>query len=341
MNNLFRNFPSIFRNFITDYLVYRTPVSISRNFRIIDQSGLNIIADSLRRNYFSQGQNFLGDSVEQYLDSPKGKQDYLDHLFQRLDGKRKSIIPWLNSNKPLKDLKILEIGCGTGSITVALAEQGANVTAIDVNESSILVAKDRCRIYGLEAEFVIANASDVYKTFENRAFELIIFYASLEHMTLEERLLALSAAWGMLSKGGLLCIAETPNRLWYFDIHTSLLPFYFWLPDDLAFQYSKYSPRNGFNTFFISSQKNELWNDFFRWGRGVSFHEFDLAIGKSEELRIISCFTSFLISRSFLFRIKHKLSDDYHFETFLRKQAPQIHCGFFHPWLNLIIEKDL
>jgi hypothetical protein len=69
------------------------------------------------------------------------------------------------------------------------------------------------------------------RLFSDRHFDYIIFYASLEHMTIEERMSAMRATWGMLSDGDLWCVIETPNRLWYHDGHTSLLPFYMWLPE--------------------------------------------------------------------------------------------------------------
>ena len=36
---------------------------------------------------------------------------------------------------------------------------------------------------------------------------------------------------------------ETPNRLLWWDHHTSILPFYGMLPDDLAIAYADRSPR--------------------------------------------------------------------------------------------------
>src|SRR5947207_646218 len=76
------------------------------------------------------------------------------------------------------------------------------------------------------------------------------FYASLEHLTLEERLQAMKRTWQMLSPGGLWCAIEIPNRLWYYDSHTSQLPFFMWLPDELAFAYSRFSPRESYRNLY-------------------------------------------------------------------------------------------
>jgi 2-polyprenyl-3-methyl-5-hydroxy-6-metoxy-1,4-benzoquinol methylase len=49
----------------------------------------------------------------------------------RLQMGRYELIPWLEHTMPLRGKRILEIGCGTGAATVALAEQGANVAALE------------------------------------------------------------------------------------------------------------------------------------------------------------------------------------------------------------------
>ena len=51
----------------------------------------------------------------------------------------------------------------------------------------------------------------------------MIFFACLEHMTYAERLTAMRATWNGLRAGALWCSIETPNRLWWFDEHTSFL----------------------------------------------------------------------------------------------------------------------
>src|SRR6266850_7471643 len=102
------------------------PDGIKANFRTIDKPQLDLIERSIRNHYFAS-------SPEGYLSTEWGRNDLEDHLFRRLDTDRNLIIPWLDEARPLRNASILEIGCGTGCSTVALAEQGAQVTAIDVD----------------------------------------------------------------------------------------------------------------------------------------------------------------------------------------------------------------
>ena len=304
---------------------------LSANFRTIDKPKIDLLELSLRKNYFVR-------FPEEYLLTDWGKNDLENHLFRRLDADRNMIVPWLDAVRPLRHASILEIGCGTGCSTVALAEQGAEVTAIDVDANSLLVASERCRTYGLEVNFAHANATEVHELFAGRHFDYIIFYAALEHMTIEERMSAMRATWQMLSVGDLWCVIETPNRLWYYDSHTSLLPFHMWLPDELAFEYSRFSPRQNYREQY-REYTDEAKLDFLRRGRGVSFHEFELAMKPTKELRIKSSLNVTNRERGPLGLLKWRLSNEYRYISLLRRIAPDLHEGFLQSSLYLIIEK--
>ena len=233
----------------------------------------------------------------------------------------------------------MEIGCGTGCSTVALAEQGAEVTAIDVDESSLVIATERCRAFGLEVTFAHANATQVHQLFAGRHFDYIIFYAALEHMTMDERMSAMRETWQMLSPGDLWCVIETPNRLWYYDAHTSLLPFHMWLPDELAFEYSRFSPRQNYRERY-REYTDEAKLDFLRRGRGVSFHEFELAMKPLSSLKIKTSLNTTSNRRRLLGRMKWRFSNEARYISLLRRIAPELHEGFLQSSLYLIIEKD-
>jgi len=236
-------------------------------------------------------------------------------------------------------MRILEIGCGTGSSTVALAEQGAHITAIDVDSPSLTVARERCRILNLDVDFQELNSADAASVMGKQQFDFVLFYASLEHMTHAERIIALRGIWNLLAEGGFLCVIETPNRLYYKDYHTSYLPFFFWLPDDLAFEYSQLSPREFFHNRYSKYDSQSL--DFLRQGRGVSFHEFDLAMGPVEKLRVLSSMSEFHRRRKPLQWLWHRFSSDYRYESFLHSHCQHKPRAFFERRLDLMIEKTI
>ncbi len=299
------------------------PSDLAANHRVLSESGRADLEEALRRNYFSQPLNYFAATCDEYLASAEGRSDLADHIDRRTEIFRRRVVPWLAAVRPLPRCRVLEIGCGTGAGTVALAEQGCDVVGVDVNESNLLVAQERCRIYGLEAKFICANATDLHEHFQTGAFDLIIFLATLEHLTYAERISAMRCTWTMLQPGGLWCVVDTPNRLWWFDWHTSNLPFFF------AFMKS----------YANGVRDDAVKLDFARRGRGVSYHEFDLAMGPSASLNVVSALDLYLRERSRVFRARWQLSASRRFEAFIRAHGPQIHRGFYQPEIALIIRR--
>lgn len=307
------------------------PAAITANYILPDDAGIQRVEESLGTNYFSR-------EVDGYLHTEAGAKDLYDHLTGRLGNDRRLAVPWLESVQPLAGLRVLEIGCGTGASTVALAEQGARVTAIDVDDLALKDAVTRCAVYGVEVDFHLMNSTEAAETFSDQTFDLIVFWACLEHMTHEERMSAMASTWKMLRPGGLWGVIGTPNRLHFYDSHTSMMPFYHWLPDDLAMKYAQFSPREKFNQQPWAGDQHD--NDFFRWGRGLSFHEFELTMRPVAELEVVSCMTLYGRSQRMASQLKARLTTDFRYESLLHSRFPWIHRGFFQPYLNLLIRKN-
>jgi hypothetical protein len=181
------------------------------------------------------------------------------------------------------------------------------VTAVDLDEPSLCVADDRLGVYGCEVDLQLLNATEVSRRFAARQFDFIVFVACIEHMLHDERIQAMRSTWEMLAPGGLWCLADTPNRLWRFDLHTSWLPFTTGCPTDLALAYSRYSSREPFASSYATAMPdaatpgaaaNGAMESFLRHGRGVSYHEFALALGHVETLDVVSSLPIWLRERS-------------------------------------------
>jgi S-adenosylmethionine-dependent methyltransferase len=315
------------------------PASLAANQRPLSAAGRAKLEDALRDHYFSQPLNYFAASRDEYLAHPEGQRDMADHVSGRTAVNRQRVIPWLAAARPLAGCRILEIGCGTGASTVALVEQGCEVLGVDVNESNLDAARERCRIYGLEARFLCTNATELHEHVQPGAFDMIIFFATLEHLTHAERIAAMRDSWTLLQPGGLWCVVETPNRLWWFDGHTACLPFFHWLPDDLALDYAPHSDRTFMKSYARAGRDAAVRLDFARRGRGVSYHEFDLALGPSASLNVISALSLHLRERSLAIRARWQFSKARRFEAFLRAHGPKIHPCFYQPDLDIIIRK--
>lgn len=313
---------------VAERVLSPVPRHLSKNRLELDREGREVLLSSIKRNYYQGWRSEHNQSREAY------EKGLADHLHTGLDGDRETVIPWLDSIRGLRGLRVLDVGCGTGSSTVALAEQGAKVTAIDIDDGALQVARDRCRVYGLEEDLRHLNANAI-RSFGADAFDLVVFSGSLEHMTSAERLDALKGAWEILPRGGLLSVVDAPNRLWYFDHHTSRLPFYNWLPDDLAFQYTRFSARENFRELYTEYDSASKQH-FLRRGRGVSFHEFDLAVKPARDLKVLST----LYSHRGVVRKLLGGSARRKYKAMLMSMCPGIHEGFFDPTLELVIQRD-
>lgn len=255
---------------------------------------------------------------------------------------RTEVIPWLERTSPLGNSRILEVGSGDGTSTVALAEQGANVVGLEVDEGAVDTARRRCQAHGVKACFEVKNAANLRDIAQAHEAEWIIMWAVLEHMTDDERLASIASAWDALPQSGLLSVVETPNRLWHFDSHTAQLPFYHWLPDSLAYRYAKYSPRESFRHGYDEANPSEEKQlAFRRRGRGISFHEFEVAIGRPAwALKIASSMQ--LERRKFnpLRAAGWAISDAGRYERSLRAIASNIPRAWFQPFLYLTLRKN-
>jgi len=314
---------------------------ISPHFTELSGSGRQELRDLLIHTFYGDEQlAHCGTTSEQYLQTDAGQQDIENHLTGRLAEFRATCILWLASVVGLRGNRVLEIGCGTGSSTVALLEQGAHVLAVDVEEQSLPIAELRCRLHGVnDVRFLAANAADLDRVTEQR-FDIVVFFAALEHMTYAERISALRAAWGLLEVNGYLCIIETPNRLWYFDPHTTLTNFFHWLPDPVACAYSRFVPRKGFRESLGDGELDaETAIRLARWGRGVSYHEIEIAIRPLEELPDIYDMSAFLREVDEERALQWAESFERDYERLLTRIEPRVNAAFYQAWLNVLVKK--
>jgi len=88
--------------------------------------------------------------------------------------------------------KILEIGCGIGVDTINFARKGAKVTAVDISEKSLDLAKQRAKVYGFEDKinFYCANAEELSKIVPVEPYDLIYSLGVIHHTPHPERVIA-------------------------------------------------------------------------------------------------------------------------------------------------------
>ena len=191
----------------------------------------------------------LQDSLFNYFESyglgkhPRLSDWWTDHLGGRVAHAFNVFIPWcLDLSVRFTGARILEIGCGTGSSTVALAAYGESVVACDVHLPSIDVARIRVKEDGFAHKVTFLplepGLAELKKLKAN--FDIVVLYGVLEHMLPHEREETFKTIWPLLGRAGKVVVYETPNRLWPKDRHTTGLLGWSWLPPNLALRYGKW-----------------------------------------------------------------------------------------------------
>ena len=90
-----------------------------------------------------------------------------------------------------KGKKVLEIGCGLGTDTINFARAGAEVTAVDLSDKSLGLARDRAKVFGLEnIKFIHANSEELSKYVPVEKYDLIYSFGVLHHTPHPERAFA-------------------------------------------------------------------------------------------------------------------------------------------------------
>ena len=99
-----------------------------------------------------------------YLTDCGGYEVYKKSKGKELDGRLAPILSVVRDKKK----RILDIGCGRGELSFALARTGAKVVGIDYSESAICLAKETYREYNLEnLEFRCMDAFQLLDSGEN------------------------------------------------------------------------------------------------------------------------------------------------------------------------------
>ncbi|GFM35151.1 class I SAM-dependent methyltransferase [Desulfovibrio subterraneus] len=98
------------------------------------------------------------------------------------------------------EIRILEVGCGTGSNLWFAAREGFSVAGLDASESAIRFAVDRFAKEGLEGDFRIGSFTSL--PFENAIFDLVIDRAALTCTGFSHSRMAVDEIYRVLKAGG-------------------------------------------------------------------------------------------------------------------------------------------
>ena len=113
-----------------------------------------------------------------------------------------------DKKKPLKKVRILDIGCGGGLLSEPMSRLGAEVTGIDASKKNIEVAKIHAQKNNLKIKYVWGSP-DNYKT--DTKFDVILNMEIIEHV--DDISFFLKSCSKLLKKNGIMFVATLNKTL--------------------------------------------------------------------------------------------------------------------------------
>ncbi|MBC7834300.1 MAG: class I SAM-dependent methyltransferase [Phycisphaerales bacterium] len=246
---------------------------------------------------------------------------------------------WLSLGIDLRKLTALEIGCGRGLKGLAWAGLFDRYIGVDLDATEIdrgrALLRPTCRS---PDDLILGNAVDVIGRpggFGIEGVDVLVLYAILEHLTPEERIEIFRLAREMYARGKIVLVAESPNRLYPFDHHSTHMHFVQMLPDDLARQYLKRSPNESMHAFARSQDPAEARTQLYRSGRALSYHDFEVHFMDLDRMRIAADgYAAPLLAMQAPVRAELDVL------AYLQNNELAVPRGFSRAWLDFMLWKD-
>ena len=120
---------------------------------------------------------------------PLGSKEYFDEVEARKYFVE-SHIPAFAEFQRWTGKRVLEIGCGIGTDTINFARAGAEVTAVDLSDKSLEIARQRAEVFRLSnIRFYHGSAEELSSIVPVQPYDLIYSFGVIHHTPHPERLL--------------------------------------------------------------------------------------------------------------------------------------------------------
>lgn len=137
---------------------------------------------------------------EKRLNSRHGQVEFITSM--------KYIHKYINADIPVKDFKILDIGAGTGRYSVALAEEGYDVTAVELVKYNLGILKSK----NSSVKAMQGNALNLKKLASDQ-FDLTLLFGPMYHLFgFDDKKKALEEAKRVTKPGGIILVAYCMNE---------------------------------------------------------------------------------------------------------------------------------
>jgi demethylmenaquinone methyltransferase/2-methoxy-6-polyprenyl-1,4-benzoquinol methylase len=147
--------------------------------------------------------------------------------------------------------RVLDIGCGTGTLAVLMAQRGADVVGIDVSPPMLAVANEKVCVAGLQARVELRElgVTELDRAFSDGGFDAVTSSLAFSELSDDEVAFALRQAHRLLRPSGWLMIcdevrpATTAGQLISWLVRFPFVVITFLLTQNTTSQVGNLSPR--------------------------------------------------------------------------------------------------
>lgn len=151
---------------------------------------------------------------EKRLNSRHGQVEYrvsMKYIHEYLDGAARQYYNTAapaDNQKARADIRVLDIGAGTGRYSVALANEGYNVTAVELVKYNLGILKKKAST----VHAIQGNAMNL-KKLEDESFDVTLLFGPMYHLFgFDNKSRALGEAKRVTKKGGVILVAYCMNE---------------------------------------------------------------------------------------------------------------------------------
>ena len=165
-----------------------------------------------------------------------------------------------NLKKQRENIKLLDVGCGTGSYSIALAEKGYQLKAVDIDAEMISMAESKMKEARVDIDFYRLGMLHLKDKFKSFSFDGVYIIGNvLVHLKKEEIKKFLKLAAELLDEGGKIFI-QIVNYYRILELNLEGLPTIYSQDDSVRFE-RDYKYQEEKNTIYFISRLIDHFND--------------------------------------------------------------------------------
>ena len=116
---------------------------------------------------------------EYYTRFDRASGEYFEEITRKRYAYHYHLVQLFDRMGPGEGKRLLEVGCGIGIDTVALARRGFDVTAVDLTEAAIEIARGRAADLGLAIDYRVGNCEEL--AYPESSFDVVYSFGVIHH----------------------------------------------------------------------------------------------------------------------------------------------------------------